>query len=162
MTPWRAQARQHLISRGDAAINIKIADLMAKRVITAQPHHSVDHLRGLMARNRIHALPIVGPEGEALGIVTTADLAARKIKNETPASKVMTPAIHAVPAYNPVHIAARVMRKHRIHHAVVTHEKKVVGMISSFDLLKLVEDHRFVMKNPPDAGPTGARKALAP
>ena len=127
MTPWRAQARQHLISRGDAAINIKIADLMAKRVITAQPHHSVDHLRGLMARNRIHALPIVGPEGEALGLVTTADLAARKI-----------------------------------HHAVVTHEKKVVGMISSFDLLKLVEDHRFVMKNPPDAGRTGARKALAP
>jgi hypothetical protein len=32
---------------------------------------------------------------------------------------------------------------------VVTHEKKVVGVLSSFDLLKLVEGHRFVAKNPP-------------
>ena len=162
MTRRRAQARQHLISRGDAAINIKIADLMAKRVITAQPHHSVEHLRGLMARNRIHALPIVGPAGEALGIVTTADLAAKGLKDLMPASKIMTTEIHAVPAYNDVHIAARIMRKHRIHHAVVTHEKQVVGMISSFDLLKLVEDHRFVMKNPPPPGRTKGHKAGAP
>jgi hypothetical protein len=32
---------------------------------------------------------------------------------------------------------------------VVTHEKKVVGILSSFDLLKLVEEHRWVPKNPP-------------
>ena len=145
--------------RGDVAINVKIADLMAKRVITAQPHHTVEHLRGLMTRNRIHALPIVGPGGEALGIVTTADLTTQKFKNGTPASKVMTKGVHAVPAYNDVHVAARVMRKHRIHHAVVTHEKAVVGMISSFDLLKLVEDRRFVMKNPPDASLAKGRKA---
>ena len=41
------------------------------------------------------------------------------------------------------------MRNHHIHHLVVTHEQKVVGMISAFDLLKLVESHRFVAKNPP-------------
>jgi len=127
---------------------------MAKRVITAQPHHTIDHLRGLMDRNRIHAVPIVGPEGEALGIVTTADLA-RKLNGGTPASRVMTNHVHTLPAYNDVHVAARVMRKNKIHHAVVTHEKKVVGMISSFDLLKLVEDHRFVMKDPPGKKRTG-------
>ena len=43
------------------------------------------------------------------------------------------------------------MRNHRIHHVVVTHEKKVVGILSAFDLLKLVEDHRFVMKSAPQA-----------
>ena len=32
-----------------------------------------------------------------------------------------------------------------------THEQKVVGLVSSFDLLKLVEEHRFTMKNPPAA-----------
>ena len=40
------------------------------------------------------------------------------------------------------------MRNHQIHHLVVTHEQKIVGVLSAFDLLKLVEDHRFVMKNP--------------
>jgi len=136
-------------------VNIKIADLMAKRVITAQPHHSVDHLRDLMERNRIHAVPILGPDGEASGIVTTADVA-RKLKGETPVKRIMTTRVYSVPAYNDVSAAARVMRKHRIHHVVVTHEKRVIGIISSLDLLKLVEGHRFIAKNAP--APRKARK----
>ena len=138
-------------------MNVKIADLMAKRVITAQPHHSVDHIRGIMERNRIHAIPIVGVEGEADGIVTTADLA-RDLKGESPAKTIMSERVYCVPAYNDVSAAARIMRKHKIHHVVVTHEKKVVGIISSFDLLKLVEGHRFTMKNAPE---TKKKKAEA-
>lgn len=129
-------------------MNIKIADLMAKRVISAQPHHSIDHIRGIMERNRIHAVPIVGPESEAIGIVTTAD-AARKLKGESPVRRIMSDRVYCVPAYNDASTAARIMRKHKIHHVVVTHEKKVVGIISSFDLLKLVEGHRFTMKQGP-------------
>ena len=140
-------------------MNVKIADLMAKRVITAQPHHTVEHLRGLMERNRIHALPIVGPEKEALGIVTTADLSG-KLKDGTPASKVMTNGVRAVPAYNDVSVAAKIMRKNKIHHVVVTHEKRVVGMISSFDLLKLVEGQRFAAKSAPTEK-KGAKKRTA-
>jgi len=129
-------------------MNIKIADLMAKRVLTAQAHHSLDHVRDMMERNRVHAIPIVGPDGEALGIVTTAD-AARKVKGETPVKRIMTGHVYQVPAYNDVSAAARIMLKHKIHHVVVTHEKRVVGIVSSFDLLKLVDGHRFVMKNSP-------------
>jgi CBS domain-containing protein len=124
---------------------------MAKRVITAQPHHTVEHLRGLLERNRIHAIPVVGQEGEALGIVTTADLAG-ELKNGTPAQQLMTEDVRTVPAYNDASVAARIMRKNKIHHVVVTHEKKVVGIISSFDLLKLVEEHRFVAKGAPSKG----------
>lgn len=132
-------------------MNVKIADLMAKRVISAQPHHSVEHVRGLMQRNRVHAVPVVGPDGEALGFVSSADLLA-ELKTGTPIGSLMTDHVHTVPAYNDASVAARIMRKHRIHHVVVTHEKRVVGMISSFDLLSLVEDRRFVMKNAPKPG----------
>ena len=131
-------------------MNVKIAELMAKRVITAQPHHSVEHVRGLMQRSRIHALPVIGPDGEPLGIVSSVDLAA-ELKNGTPVSQIMTDGVKTVPAYNDVSIAARIMRKNKIHHVVVTHEKKVVGMISSYDLLKLVEGHRFTAKAGPKA-----------
>ena len=129
-------------------MNVKIADLMAKRVITAQPHHSIDHIRGLVERNRIHAVPIVGPDGEARGIVTTADLA-RKLKAETPVKRIMSDHVYCLPAYNDVSTAAKLMRKHKIHHIVVTHEKQVVGIISSLDLLKLLQDRRFAAKNAP-------------
>ncbi len=129
-------------------MNVKIADVMAKRVISAEPHHTVEHVRGLFQRNRIHAVPVVGPDKEPLGIITTADLA-HELKNGTPVRQVMTEDVRTVPAYNDASIAARIMRKHKIHHIVVTHEKQVVGMISSFDLLKLVEGHRFVSKGAP-------------
>ena len=129
-------------------MNVKITDVMAKRVISAQPHHTVEHVRGLLQRNRIHAVPVVGPESEPLGIVSSADLA-DDLKNGTPVNQFMSRDVRTIPAYNDASMAARIMRKHKIHHVVVTHEKRVIGMISSFDLLKLVEGHRFVAKGAP-------------
>jgi predicted transcriptional regulator len=66
----------------------------------------------------------------------------------------MSKEVLTIPKYSGIHIAARVMRNHHIHHLIVTHEKKIVGVLSSFDLLTLVEDHRFIMKN----GPTKSNK----
>ena len=69
----------------------------------------------------------------------------------------MSAPVRTVPAYNDASIAARIMRKNKVHHIVVTHEKRVVGVISSFDLLKLIEGHRFVAKQ----GPTDTNKRSA-
>ncbi len=33
-------------------MTVKIADLMSQRVITAQPHHTVEHVREMMNRVR--------------------------------------------------------------------------------------------------------------
>ena len=129
-------------------MNIRIADIMTKRVVVAQPHHTIGHVRQIMERNRIGALPVVGPDNEALGIVTSSDLR-RRHKDESPCSRIMSDGVRAVPAYNEVSVAARIMRKHKIHHVVVTKEKKVVGMISSFDLLKLVDGNRFQLRQAP-------------
>jgi len=126
----------------------KIADVMQSTVVTSDRGDSVGHVRQLMTREGISSVPVVSPDGEVVGIVTTSDLAEGH-GDETPISELMGDHVYTVPAYNPVHIAARVMRNHHIHHVVVTHEKKVVGIVSSFDLLKLVEEHRFVMKNAP-------------
>lgn len=129
-------------------MNVKIADLMSSRVIVAQPHHTTEHVRSLMETNKIKAVPIVGPDEEAVGIVTSTDLVADRSPS-TPVSEYMTRDVKVIPAYNDVSAAARAMRNAKIHHVVVTHEKKVTGILSSFDLLKLVEDHRFVMKAAP-------------
>ena len=129
-------------------MNVKIRDLMSARVVTAQPHHTVEHVRGLLARNRIHAVPVVDGEGGLLGIVSSSDLVAG-VKDGTPVSRIMTEKVYTVPAYDDVSVAARVMRNHGIHRVVVTDEQKVVGVLSAFDLLRLVEERRFVIKNPP-------------
>jgi CBS domain-containing protein len=115
---------------------------MAPDVVTVQRHHTVEHARDLMQRNGFHALPVVDSDVTVAGIVSSQDLAAN-LKGSTPIGSVITSEVYIIPQYDDIHHTARLMRDHKIHH-VVTQEKKVVGVLSSFDLLKLVEQHRFV------------------
>lgn len=121
---------------------------MVKSVITTMPHKSVGHAQSIMAKNKIKSLPIVDSEMGVKGIITSSDML-KDLSEHTPLSHVMVTKVYTIPAYSDVHMAARMMRKHKINHLVVTDEKKIVGVLSAHDLLKLVEDHRFVMKNPP-------------
>ena len=129
-------------------MNVKVEDIMSRSVITTEPHKSIDHVRGMMEKNKVSAIPVVNTDGEALGIVSATDLVP-ELNGSSPISKLMTDKVYTVPKYDDVSIAARVMRNHHIHRVVVTHEQKVVGVLSTFDLLKLVEDHRYVAKNAP-------------
>ena len=129
-------------------MNAKVNDLMSTDVIALQRHHTVGSARTRLQKHDIQALPVLDTEGSAVGIVTTTDLAA-DLPEDKPISQIMQASVVTIPQYANVSEAARAMRNHHIHHVVVTHEKQVVGIISSFDLLKLVENHRFTMKNPP-------------
>ncbi len=130
-------------------MSINVDEVMTGQVVTVEPHHTVDRVRRLMENNHVSAVPVVDAEGRPAGIVSSSDIT-RDVKDGTPVRHVMTEKVYTVPEYEGVHIAARIMRNHRIHRVVVTdHQKKVIGIVSAFDLLTLVEDHRFVLKNPP-------------
>jgi len=129
-------------------MNAKVHDLMTESVVTAEPHTTVDRVRRTLQRNKVGAVPVVDSEGRPVGIVSATDLVA-SLKADSPVSRIMTEKVYTVPRYDDVSVAARIMRNHRIHRLVVTHEQKVVGMISAFDLLALVQDHRWTAKNPP-------------
>ena len=129
-------------------MNVKIADLMSSSVVTVEPHHTVSHVRALFEKHGFHAVPVVDCEDHPVGIVTTLDLVFAK-SDESPVKTLLKSKVWTIPQYNGPHQAARLMRKHRVNHVVVTHEKKIVGILSSFDLLQLVEERRFVMKNAP-------------
>jgi CBS domain-containing protein len=129
-------------------MNAKVHDVMTESVITTEPHASIDRVRRILQKNKIGAIPVVDTEGKPVGIVSTTDLVA-ELKPEAPVSTIMTEKVYTVPQYDDVSVAARIMRNHAIHRLVVTHEQQVVGVVSAFDLLELVEDHRWVPKNPP-------------
>jgi CBS domain-containing protein len=96
----------------------------------------------------VGALPVVDPDGQPVGIVSATDLVP-SLEEDSRVSAIMTEKVYTVPQYDDVSVAARIMRNHKIHRLVVTHEHKVVGMITTFDLLELVQGHRWVAKNPP-------------
>ncbi len=124
---------------------------MMKPVVVTMPHKSVGHARDIMKRNSIQSIPVVNSDNNVVGIITATDLISN-LTEGTPVKKIMTKHVYTIPKYEKIHIAARMMRNHHVHHLVVTHEQKVVGVISSYDLLKLVEEHRFEIKNPPTTG----------
>lgn len=134
-------------------MNVDIDQVMHQPVMTGTPHQSRGHVRQLMAEHRISALPIVDTAGAPVGIVSAADLL-NDLPDGAPVSGFMTSPVLTVPRYEQPHIAARVMRNHRIHHLVVTEHHAVVGIVSAYDLLELLEDHRFVAK----PGPTPPSK----
>jgi CBS domain-containing protein len=139
-------------------MNVTVAELMRSPVMTITKHETLGHARKLMAEHRVSALPIVGPAREPLGIVTATDLVDGHGRPDgAPVSTIMSNAPLTVPEGEAPHIAARVMRNHHVHHVMVVRDKQVTGMLSTFDLLRLVEDHRYVAKNPPTASrqPTG-------
>jgi len=129
-------------------LNAKVQDLMTVNVITTQPHVSIGHARSMMAKNKIGGLPVVDADGKPVGIVSASDLLA-DLKPASPIKTIMTEKVFTVAKYDDASTAARVMKNQKIHRVLVTHEKKVVGVLSAFDLLDLVTDHRFVMKNAP-------------
>lgn len=129
-------------------MNVKINDLMTESVIVTEPHKSIDHVRGMMERNKIGAIPVVDHDGQPVGIVSATDLIPG-LNGNLPVSTIMTEKVYTIPKYDDVSVAARLMCNHKIHRVVVTHEQKVVGVLSAFDLLKLVDGHRFIAKNAP-------------
>ena len=56
-----------------------------------------------------------------------------------PVTRVMTKPVHTLPPDAEAIAAARIMREHRHHHVVVLDGQKIVGMVSSLDLLGLLE-----------------------
>ena len=131
-------------------MNVKVHELMTETVVTTTAHQSIEHVRNIIEHHKVGSVPVVDSEGAPIGIVSATDLVAH-LKDDAQVKTIMTQKVYAIPKYDDVSVAARIMRNHKIHHLVVTHEQKVVGILSAFDLLKLVEGHRFVAKNAPTA-----------
>jgi len=138
-------------------MTVKVQDLMSNNVITAQAHQTVGQIKGKMTNRSLSNVPVVSADNTPIGVVSTSDLLATE-KEDTPISNIMTEKVYTIPEYEDVSVAARMMHNHKIHHLIVTQEQKVVGVISSFDLLKLIEGHRFVMKNAPTPKSKGVGK----
>ena len=132
---------------------------MHSPVMTLTPHQSVGHARDLMKEHKVSAFPMVTPDGELVGVVTASDLIDDHT-DETPLGSFAKKNVYTVHPDDGPHVAARIMRNHGLHHVVVVEGAEgkhgsVTGMVSTFDLLRLVEDHRFLMKNAPTPSKKG-------
>lgn len=122
-------------------MNVKVSDLMSSQVLSVKPSDSVGKIKKIFSHNNFNVLP-VEKDGELVGIISQSDI----LNVENPFSQVhnhMTRDVLTIPDYANINLAASVMKKNKIHHLVVTENKKIIGIISSFDLLKVLSNNNF-------------------
>jgi CBS domain-containing protein len=127
-----------------------VSDVMTHVVRTAHTTEVVGPLRDLMFDERLHAVPVLDPHGSLVGIVTSSDLV-EEWAPEQGVTTVMSSPVHTVPAGATVAEAAQLMLDHLIHHLPVIHHGELVGIASSFDLLRAL--NADVAAGVPPAGP---------
>lgn len=127
-------------------MSVKIDRLMAQGVVVAQPDHSVHYVRRQMKTLDIHALPVADSHGTPVGIVRSRDLI-NVADPEMPVERVMEANPITVDRHTDVSAAAALMRRHRQRQVIVTDSGKIVGIVSAFDFLELLEGRHFVEKD---------------
>lgn len=140
----------------------RACDVMQENVVSVGPWDPLDEVEQLFSDEEIHGAPVVDSEGKLLGVITASDLltnrayeesstgpvepAAETQALEAPAiardcvSDIMTLGIVRVPPDDPIRDVARVMRERQVHRVLVMEGEKVLGIISSFDLLQVLEE----------------------
>jgi CBS domain-containing protein len=79
--------------------------------------------------------------GESLRRAEIEDL---QVADELEVREIMTPELHTVPEETPIPEVAELMIRSHVHRLLVTREDKVVGILSTSDLLGLLVDERTI------------------
>jgi CBS-domain-containing membrane protein len=136
-----------------------VSDVMSAPVICVQPGTSFKRMVQLLHRHQIDALPVVGPDGRVLGIVSATDLALKeehpptdpvallagaarrrqraKAGGTTAADFMSTPVATILPGAA-LGVAVRLLHQRDIRHLPVVDDKgQLVGVVTRRDLLSV-------------------------
>ncbi len=145
----------------------RIAELMNPDVVTLDPSTTVREAERRLAQRGVSGAPVVDSAGHVLGVVSQNDLVRADTGGQTaaesgqfftsieefadlanveigladkPISEVMSKRVFSVQRDTSVAVAANIMRERRIHRLLVIDKGTLVGVVTTFDLLRVVEE----------------------
>jgi crotonyl-CoA carboxylase/reductase len=123
-----------------------VSDVMHEGVITCAPDSSVPEIATLLVDHQIHAVVVVNPAGDAVGVVSQTDLVLTRqgrspgVFSTMKAEEIMTAGLVTCTASTPLSRAITDMTRLRIHRLVVVDDqagKRVpVGVVSMTDVIR--------------------------
>jgi len=131
-------------------MNETVADIMSTELKTVAPADSLQRVKEILMAHRIHHVPVV--DGKKLvGLVTTYDLFKLNIDHKdydaTKVSDVMTTKLAVIEPSDKIGTAAEIFMEHLFHAVPVVSEGNLVGIVTSFDILK----YEYTKEYPPRA-----------
>jgi CBS domain-containing protein len=133
---------------------MKAKDVMTRKVITVSADLSIRKLIQLLITERISGVPVVDDAGEVTGIISERDILKavdRLIKVKVSLDEerdqkgsfnwvdgIMSKEVVSVSEDDPVEYVCKLMSERKIHRVPVMKGKRIVGIITSMDVLKTV------------------------
>jgi CBS domain-containing protein len=111
------------------------SDLMTRDIITVSPNIKVKDLALVFIKNQISGAPVVDKNGKILGIVSEADIVAKRGKD---AKALMSKKVISVPLDASVEEIAQLMATHAIKRLPVMDGGKIIGIVSRADIVNAV------------------------
>ena len=115
---------------------MQIVNLMTSDPVTIGPRDTLSKAKSIMDAGRFRRVPVMD-DGRLVGILTERDL--REYNGYLESTRVnaaMRTALVTVTPYNTVENAARLMLKHKIGGLPIVAEGKLVGIVTTSDLLR--------------------------
>ena len=137
---------------------IRAADVMSRSVVTVRPEASLREVIEILQQRRISGVPVAGPDGKPVGLVSRTDLfaaldaalpPARELTGRgephvdggavgrllaRPVREIMTKRVISVREDAPLGDVAQAMVGERVHRVLVLRDGKLAGLVSAFDL----------------------------
>lgn len=110
-------------------------DIMTRDIITASPELSVKGLAMLLIKNQISGVPVADENGKIVGLVSEADIIAKKGKQ---VQAIMSQQVFTVAEEASVEEIAQLMTRHRIKRVPVMNDGKLVGIVSRADIVNTI------------------------
>lgn len=126
------------------AEELRVRDIMSSPVIDADVEETAEDVANKMVRYDIGSV-VVTDKGFPVGIITKRDLVykvvAKNLKpSEVKAKDIMSSPIHVASPDDLIDNALREMNRLKIDHLAVVHKDKLVGIISTTDILQVTPE----------------------
>jgi CBS domain-containing protein len=121
-------------------------DIMTRDIISVSPTMKVKDLAMTLIKNQISGAPVASKDGKIVGIVSEADIVAKKGKD---VRAIMSKTVISVTEDATVEEIAQLMATHAIKRLPVMNEGKVVGIVSRADIVSAIAQGKHVAIHTP-------------
>jgi len=122
---------------------VLVRDIMNSPVVSASPDNTIYDIAKKMKDGNIGSIIIMGND-KPVGIVTDWDIVSRAIVNDVKPSQIkakdVMKELYTIESEESITEAARLLRKHNIKRLGVVYKNRLVGIISSSDVIAVTPD----------------------
>ena len=121
-------------------------NIMTRDIITVNPSMKVKDLAMTLIKNQISGAPVASKDGKIVGVVSEADIVAKKGKD---VRAIMSKKVISVAEDTTVEEIAQLMTTHAIKRLPVMNEGKVVGIVSRADIVSAIAQGKHIAIHTP-------------